>query len=569
MSEIPTATRRAALPCAALPLLAAALLAAAPVAAQSPGAFSHPMDLFADMAADTATRGDHGITEPVPHVRLEGAPPAPGLDLFGIVRTLVCADFDRDGYTDVVMTSGSVARAGGDPSEARLLWGRADGFFEVADPSPLPPHVADAVRGDLDGDGLTDLVILEVAGGELARTPGVHTEFQELPTFATVVLRNLGGRRFAREPLGGVLVEHFTLADLDGDGWLDLAGFLKDVTYFSFDAGSPALVARRGGPGGFAPPVRHDPAALPEAARQGFIWTADLDLDGRPEPRLNMGLFRAMDVSIQPGLLLHDLTGRLRFEPSGVVPATGYGRPSLIDIDGDGRPDIFAGATDMAGGRNLLRLSAGRDGAWTDLGSGTGLWAGYAYTMGAWGDVDNDGHPDLWQARMVADDARTRSRLYWNRGDHAFVDVTAAAVSPPAEPSSQSAVWLDADRDGRLDLLAAFSTSYSDIMPVRECRPILYHNCGEAGAWLSVRLAGAPPNTDAIGASVVLWSRGRGQWRQVGDGSSDGGTSPPLELHFGLGEADRADSVVVRWPWGPRQVWRDLEAGRRHVLRQR
>ena len=348
------------------------------------------------------------------------------------------------------------------------------------------------------------------------------------------------------------------LADLDGDGWLDLLGAAAPRE------GQPAVMA--GGPAGFAPVA----VGAPATAGAPQWWWADLDGDGAIEVRAHYGVWVALEqlnVGGSGSFRLLDPLGEGRAAADTLLPPMGYGAPALADVDRDGRPDIFAGATDMAGGRNLLLLSGKgyRDGIAT--GRDAGLWAGYAYTYGAWGDVDNDGRPDLWQARGVSDAGHTRSRFYWHRDDGAFVDAT-ATVAPPAEPSSNTAAWLDADGDGRLDLLAAFETTYYELVPLDRCRPRLYRNRGTAGRWLRVDLEGRRPNTDAIGASVVLWAGGRPQWQQVGNVNS-ARTAPPLSLHFGLGEADRADSVVVRWPWGPRQAWRDLEAGRRHVLRQR
>ena len=40
----------------------------------------------------------------------------------------------------------------------------------------------------------------------------------------------------------------------------------------------------------------------------------------------------------------------------------------------------------------------------------------------------------------------------------------------------------------------------------------------------------------------------------------------PSRVHFGLGEADRIDELIVRWPSGQEQTLRDLAAGRHVVI---
>ena len=37
-------------------------------------------------------------------------------------------------------------------------------------------------------------------------------------------------------------------------------------------------------------------------------------------------------------------------------------------------------------------------------------------------------------------------------------------------------------------------------------------------------------------------------------------------LHFGLGDASRADRIAIRWPSGLRQEFRDLDAGFRYHI---
>ena len=64
--------------------------------------------------------------------------------------------------------------------------------------------------------------------------------------------------------------------------------------------------------------------------------------------------------------------------------------------------------------------------------------------MGAvWGDYDNDGYEDLLLYKWG------RSELFHNDGGRSFTPVTGAGL--PAWANINSGVWLDFDRDGRLD----------------------------------------------------------------------------------------------------------------------
>ena len=97
----------------------------------------------------------------------------------------------------------------------------------------------------------------------------------------------------------------------------------------------------------------------------------------------------------------------------------------------------------------------------------------------------------------------------------------------------------DLDNDGRIDLV---------IVP--QNAPVAYfHNRGETGHGLTLRLEGTASNRDAIGARVTVTAGGRRQsgWR-IGGGSYQSASDP--RLHFGLGDAERVDVVEVAWPSG-------------------
>jgi enediyne biosynthesis protein E4 len=148
--------------------------------------------------------------------------------------------------------------------------------------------------------------------------------------------------------------------------------------------------------------------------------------------------------------------------PAKNLPETMLGGVAVFDYNGDGRPDIFFtnGANvatlkkDDPKYRNRLLRNDG-NGNFTDVTDASGL-GGTGYDMGvAVGDYDNDGHPDLFVAGVH------HSTLYHNNGDGTFTDVTARAgldaALNHADPEfgpwwAITAIWVDVNNDGRLDL---------------------------------------------------------------------------------------------------------------------
>ncbi len=141
------------------------------------------------------------------------------------------------------------------------------------------------------------------------------------------------------------------------------------------------------------------------------------------------------------------------------LPETMGSGAAFADVDGDGDQDLLlvSGVFPRGGGGAYARLfrNDGR-GRFADATRGSGLEAAggnapggpLEYGMGvAAGDYDNDGWIDLLLTSMG------QSRLFRNERGARFVDVTSAAGFAGRTAFSTSAMWLDYDRDGWLDLL--------------------------------------------------------------------------------------------------------------------
>ncbi len=119
-----------------------------------------------------------------------------------------------------------------------------------------------------------------------------------------------------------------------------------------------------------------------------------------------------------------------------------------------------------------------------------------------------------------------------------------------AQHDGRCAVPVDVDGDGDLDLALWTLTGL-----------VLYENRGQATSFARIRLEATETHRLALGAVVTLESGGRSQRSLVR--MTDGFQSQvPLDRHFGLGDAERIERLVVEWPSGARQEWRDLPVDR-------
>jgi hypothetical protein len=155
------------------------------------------------------------------------------------------------------------------------------------------------------------------------------------------------------------------------------------------------------------------------------------------------------DRSAGSGLevVLHNAATPVRHQIETIV-----GGVAALDYDGDGMIDLFFtnGAsqpglikTDAAWWNRLYRNRG--NGVFEDVTGKAGV-RGEGFSIGAASaDYDNDGYPDLFVAGVK------RNILYHNRGDGTFEDVTAKAHIHD-EALSVAAGWFDYDGDGLLDL---------------------------------------------------------------------------------------------------------------------
>lgn len=165
------------------------------------------------------------------------------------------------------------------------------------------------------------------------------------------------------------------------------------------------------------------------------------------------------DDTAQVGLDFRHKTGKIGGYFMPQIMGSGV---ALLDFDNDDRFDLYFVQNDGPDSLARNRLFHQReDGRFEDVSAGSGLdIAGYGMGV-AVGDMDNDGWVDVYVSQYGG------GRLFRNRGNGRFEDVTSSkGVEQPCWGTS--CAFVDYDRDGWLDLIVV---NYVDYDPSRPCGP--------------------------------------------------------------------------------------------------
>jgi tetratricopeptide (TPR) repeat protein len=435
-------------------------------------------------------------------------------------------DLDGDGDADLLFVRGG----------APLVFFNEGGHFERAEDDGLPDSgtFVGVVVGDVDND----------SDGDVYLTGSGHN----------ALFLNDGSGAFTESPdetlRGDDVSVSAAFADVDHDGDLDLyvSNFVSPTLPTEEGTlslpqdlpGAPNRLYRNNGNGSFTEIGRESRTDGGARRSLGALF-ADLDddrdidfvvvNDGSPDfvfsnDRVGSFTESSREWGIETGL-------RTRGVDSG-------------DYDRDGSLDlIFSADGSML---NLLLRGPAREGFRPDVVSPRLLAAGVPGPRYGTAFLDGDNDMDL-DLLLVANGEDALAVYYENTGaGFQRADALLATVAGQGHALSLADVDLDGDVD------AVVATDRGELVYFR-------NDGGNRRNWLRVRARGLRSNLDGLGTKVEVRSGDASLRREIRSTNGYFSQSERV-LHFGLGDADKADYVRFLWPGGVKQIEMDVPDNR-------
>jgi len=478
-------------------------------------------------------------------------------------------DYDRDGWQDILLINGSDWPGHkANRTSLRLYRNNSNGTFtDVTSRSGLDVEMygMGVAVGDYNNDGFPDILVTCVGQNRLFRNTGKGT-------FVDVTSASGLGKREA-------LSTSALWFDYDRDGLLDL--FV--CNYVKWSPEHDIFCSLDG---------KHKSYCTPEAYRGATCWLFHNRGDGTFEDvTASSGIFDSSSKSLGVALIDDDHDGwpdllvandtqpnkLYRNQRDGTFKDVAVEAGLAFSTEGKARAGMGVDVADFensgAAGvaitnfdNEMIGLYRASGRGFEDIAAQAGVGMASKNSLGfgcIFFDVNLDGWLDFAVANGHIDETVRNIRgnvgyaqppqLFLSSGNGSFHDVASEVGGGFDQPKvGRGLAYADFDRDGDLDLLLTTNTGPA----------YLYRNDLLTGnRSIRFRLVGTKSNRDAIGAVVRVSAGGITQSRMVKGGSSYLSQSE-LPVTFGVEKRDRIDRVVIEWPSGRTEEYKDVAAGR-------
>lgn len=477
-------------------------------------------------------------------------------------------DLNEDGYDDLYITSGM--------NEDVLYLNQGNGTFKnIYEGSGLEitkGYVTQGVSGaDVNRDGWVDLFITTITTKDSTK---------KIPRAKNLLFLNNGDMTFTDATSAFKLdkLNSFStganFGDFNADGYPDLfvGNYFKnyegDLTYIN----DQTIVSANQVSKGYLLENKNGNSFKNVYADYGLDFKGygfggvfhDFDNDGDQDLMVN----HDFGYKATPNVMLENLYPEKKFkdvaEELEMDLAINSMGTAMGDINEDGYMDYLFPDIRF----NEFMVSQGKGKPYKEMLTESGMDV-LTISWGAnFADFDHDGDLDLFVANgdLNPNDQPMGDFLFLNDGTGHFTDIASKAGIQDFGIGRGSVVF-DIENDGDLDVLVVNQAPVLPYAPSTVTR--LYRNDSPSGNWLKVKLKGNKSETHGLGSRVEIVVNGKRMMRDIDGGGSSHLSQNTTYAHFGLGEATKVDSIIVKWTSATPQVLVDQPVNQMVVVEQK
>ena len=427
------------------------------------------------------------------------------------------------------------------------------------------------ITGDVDNDGYKDVLLITHIG------------------FPNTLLKNNGDQTFQEMPKTGLEdLEAYSLAaafgDVNQDGYLDIyAGHYIEKDRLTYSDSNRDTVS------GFDHQCHANQlylnngdwtftngTAAYEAGDNGCaLATLFTDYDGDFDPDILV----ANDFGqwITPNALLENQQDFFNNVSESSQMNIGIYGMGIATGDYDNDLDLDYYITNL--GENVLLKNNG-NGTFSNHTLAAGIGDSHVTNdllATGWGtafiDLDNDTDLDLYvvngyvpAASFIANARANPNSCYENDGTGNYTKV----VGNPAIESpnwGRGLAYADIDNDGDLDFLVGNVNKHATSDTTQQVQ--LFRNDTQLPFnWLKIKLEGTRNNRDGLGSQIRIKANGRWYLQEANGGYGTHASQHSSLIHFGLGTAERVDSLIVFWQGGQQQIETQIAANQLITIKE-
>jgi len=412
-----------------------------------------------------------------------------------------------------------------------------------------------AVSADVNRDGFRDLFITTI---------NTEDGSQVIPRAKNLLFLNNGDSTFrdVSQEFGLADLNSFStgpsFGDVNADGYPDLfignyfqefrgkLGVLKDATIVSANETAKSyLLINKGGK--YFENEYEDYGLGHKGFGFGALFT-DYDNDGDQDLLVNQDFgYKAVPNFLYENLYPKDKFRDVSKETGMDLKINAMGS-AVGDFDNDGLLDYFV--TNIKFNWFMQNKGAGK--LFVDRAKELNTY-NLAISWGAnFADFDHDGDLDLFVSNGDLNPNCTPMPGFYFENENASFTEKARFMGIDDYGVSRGSVTFDLENDGDLDLLIVNQKPILDYPVPSTTR--LFRNDAAKGNWCKVKLVGTDAERNGIGSRVELIANGKRMIREIDGGGSSHLSQNSSIAHFGLGNAEKIDSVKVSWIGGNVQV---------------